>query len=326
MSFTNDQLQQCSDWLHTLVPEKDISTVIVGLEDTNGHGVHVAHFLRKQGFELKYIPAILTQRERKHSVHHDKSDYLDAMRVGKVIITKVSETLPASDILAQQPSYIRELDLLLQERTELVREQTALKNQLHVLFHQHYGNSYKKEFKNIFSADSLAWYKQDLSNTTSSVGASIKRRIERLLLTQTQIRDITRQIQISPKTILEVQTLTEHIVGCGTLTACKIVSEIGIISRFHSKASLAKYSGIAPVKHQSSNSNRYYINSGGNRKLNQAIHTIALSQIGIAGYQPAKEYYQKKLKEGKSKLWALRCLKRHISNKVFIVLKNTPIH
>lgn len=323
LAFSNDELAQCSRWLKTLTSENNLTNLVVGLEDTYGHGIHVAQFLKKQGFELKYIPAILTDRERRHSVHHDKSDYLDAKRVGKVIITKVDETLPASSILTQ-PEYIRELDLLLQERSELVREQTALKNQLHVLLHQHYGNSYKKGFKNIFSESSLSWYKNDLSHVTSSVSSSIKRRIDRLILTSAQIADITRQINATDKTIPEVKALTQNLIGCGTLTACKIVSEIGTIKRFRNKASLAKYTGIAPVRKQSSNNNKYYINSGGNRKLNQAIHTIALSQIGRSGYPQAKEYYQKKLKEGKSKLWALRCLKRHIVNKVFVILKNTP--
>lgn len=331
MSFSNDELDKCSNWLNTLTDNKDTDNIskennlIVGLEDTNGHGIHLAQFLRKEGFELKYIPAILTERERRHSVHHDKSDYLDAKRVGKVIITKIDETLPASSILAQQPEYIRELDLLLQERTELVREQTALKNQLHVLLHQQYGNNYKQEFKNIFSETSLSWYRNDLDNVTSAVSASIKRRISRLILTTTQITDITKQINTTDQSIPEVKVLTEGLIGCGKLTACKIITEIGIINRFKSKSSLAKYAGIAPVRKQSSNSNKYYINSGGNRKLNQAIHTIALSQIGGSGYLKAKEYYQKKLKEGKTKLWALRCLKRHICNRVFIILKNNGV-
>jgi hypothetical protein len=56
--------------------------------------------------------------------------------------------------------------------------------------------------------------------------------------------------------------------------------------------------------------------------LNQAIHTVALSQIGAGGYEDAKKYFQKKVNEGKSKLWAIRCLKRQISNRIFLLLKN----
>lgn len=320
LSFTNEELAKCRDWLKALSLADNL---IVGLEDVKGVGIHLCAYLQKEGFSCQYVPAILTQRERRHSVHHDKSDYLDAKRVGKVILTKSEETLPVSAIVAQEPGYIRELDLLLQERQELVREQTALKNQLHVLLHQYYGNTYRQTFKQIFSEKALQWYQQDMDKgENKALGASISRRIKRLILTASQITDITKTINVTDKTIPEVSALKEKLIGCGTLTAAKIIVEIGTIMRFRSKATLAKYAGIAPVKNQSSNTNRLYTNTGGNRKLNQAIHTIALSQIGGSGHEDAKQYYQKKLKEGKSKLWAIRCLKRHICNKVFVLLKN----
>ena len=39
-----------------------------------------------------------------------------------------------------------------------------------------------------------------------------------------------------------------------------------------------------------------YTDKAGNRKLNKAIHTIALSQIGNQGNLKSKEYYQRKKK------------------------------
>jgi hypothetical protein len=48
-------------------------------------GTRLSQFLLQEGFTCRYVPAILTERERKHSVQHDKSDYLDAKRVGKVL-------------------------------------------------------------------------------------------------------------------------------------------------------------------------------------------------------------------------------------------------
>lgn len=315
---------KCGSWLKGLVVKNNIKldNLVVGLEDTNGAGIHLHEYLVNEGFETRYVPAILTQRERNHSVHHDKTDYLDAKRVGKVILTKSEETLPTSSILAQEKNFIRELDLILQERAELVREQTALKNQLHALLHQYYGNCYKQEFTNIFSSKALGWYKADVGRNPKSVGESILRRVVRLELISSQITDVDKQLGKLSKTIPEVKILSEKLVGCGALTACKIIAEIGTIKRFSNKEKLAKYAGIAPTTHQSSSRGKVYTNSGGNRKLNQAIHTIALSQIGRAGLTNAMVYYQKKLKEGKSKLWALRCLKRHISNRVFVILKD----
>ena len=119
LSFTNDEFSHCRNWLKELGLQENI---VIGLEDVKGVGIRLSEFLNKEEFICKYVPAILTERERKHSVQYDKSDYLDAKRVGKVILTKSEETLPVSKIVPQNASYIRELDLILQERQDLVRE------------------------------------------------------------------------------------------------------------------------------------------------------------------------------------------------------------
>ena len=104
-------------------------------------------------------------------------------------------------------------------------------------------------------------------------------------------------------------------------TAASIVAEIVTIHRFRSKHHFAAYAGVTPIPHSSGKRNRLHTNPFGNRKVNRAIHTIALSQIALKNEQ-ATLYYQKKLKEGKTKLWALRCLKHQIAKRVFQVLKS----
>jgi transposase len=324
-SFSNDELATCFSWLESLGNKKQ---VIVALEDVYGAGVHLADGLQKQGFAVHYVPAVLTDRSRKHSVQKDKSDYLDAKRVGKVILAGSEETLPAAVIVSQERKVSRMLDLLVQERGELVREQTGLKNQLHSLLHQYYGNSYRQKFANIFTHQAIRWYIRQLEcdqviddTAKTYVRGSILRRIKRLGLIGEQITDINKSLNKQSKTTVHVQVLVENLRGCGRLTACKIIAEIGTIKRFSTKAKFAKYAGIAPIQKGSAGKNRYYTNPYGNRKLNRAIHTIALTQIANHGLVKGKEYYKKKLNEGKSKLWALRCLKRHICNKIFDILQ-----
>jgi len=52
-----------------------------------------------------------------------------------------------------------------------------------------------------------------------------------------------------------------------------------------------------------------------------AIHRIALSQISKSGNERAKEYFQRKLSEGKTKVQALCCLKRRLIDIIFMMLK-----
>jgi len=319
LTFSNDELDKCVGWLSRLGSTENL---LIGLEDVNGHGFHVAKRLEEKGFSLIYVPPVLTDRERAHSVHKDKSDVLDAKRVGKVILHKKEETLPATWSIPQEKEHIRAIDLLLQERRDLVREQTRLKNQLHVLFHQHYGNGYRKGFASTFSLKALSWYTASLKKETSYLARSILRRIERLELIYNQIKEIDQTLYEESRHVPAISKLSRNLRGCGHLTACKVVAEIVTIFRFLDRDKLAKYTGIAPITKGTGRTIRVHTNPYGNRKLNQAIHTIALSQIGNRSLPEARAYYEKKLSEGKSKLWALRCLKRQIINRVYDILTN----
>jgi len=197
LQFSNDEIQNCIVWLNSLGKQENI---IVGLEDVNGLGIHLTRELQTAGFLLRYSPAVYTERERKHSTQQDKNDYLDAKRVGKVILTKSEETLPALHIVLQEE--IRTLDLLLQEREELVRAQTALKNQLHALLHQYYGNGYKQSFKEIFTQKAIAWYRADLRKEETRtmpdnrrfVSGSILRRFARLAVIVHSVKSTEHRI------------------------------------------------------------------------------------------------------------------------------------
>ena len=58
----------------------------------------------------------------------------------------------------------------------------------------------------------------------------------------------------------------------------------------------------------------------GNRRLNHAIHMVAVTQIGHR-HSEGRAFYDKKLAEGKTHREALRSLKRQISDAVFARLR-----
>jgi len=322
LQFTNDSLPQALSWLQTLGQREH---VIVAVEDANSYGWHLAAALAKERFVVRSVPAVLTERDRQHSTSRDKSDYEDARRVAKVILTKYEETLPVMASIAnpEELAIAEELNLLLNERRDVIKQQTILKNQLHALLHRYYGDHYADAFSKPFHQTALAFYEDDLAKNTDNalVAQSILRRIERLKLFTAQSSEMLGQIAGVGQTSPAVSALSEQIHGCGTLTACAIMAEIVIIRRFANEDRLAKYAGIAPTMKSSGSHNRLHTNPFGNRLLNRALHTIALSQIAIKGDPRGKEYYQKKLTEGKTKLWALRCLKRQICNLVFRALQ-----
>jgi transposase len=109
-------------------------------------------------------------------------------------------------------------------------------------------------------------------------------------------------------------TLTE-IFGVGPILAAKIIGTLGNVARFPTKAHFASYCGTAPVEASSGEVVRHRLSLAGNRKLNNALHMVAICQARSDARGEA--YYRKKIAEGKSRNEALRCLKRRISNAVF---------
>ena len=116
--------------------------------------------------------------------------------------------------------------------------------------------------------------------------------------------------------------------GIDSLTAAKLIVEIGDIDRFPNASSLARYSGVAPVTYSSGMTALQFANMRGNRQLNEILYRLALSSIMPIGPKKAwinpisYEYYQKKLSEGKTKKQALKSVQRRLVNMIFAIMKH----
>ena len=92
------------------------------------------------------------------------------------------------------------------------------------------------------------------------------------------------------------------------------------IERIQNLDSFILYSGIAPVEKGSGNTTLYKQNHGGNRRLNQAFYMVALNNL--QSDPKGKAYYQKKLREGKTKKHAMRCLMQRVATIIYGMLKS----
>lgn len=89
--------------------------------------------------------------------------------------------------------------------------------------------------------------------------------------------------------------------------------------RFMSEASFASLCGVFPVPAWSGKTQRHRLNRGGYRAANSALHIIAIGRLRTD--TRTKEYVERRLTEGHSKLEALRCLKRYLAREVYHVLR-----
>jgi transposase len=112
-------------------------------------------------------------------------------------------------------------------------------------------------------------------------------------------------------------TLTE-IPGIGPVTAAKIIGHSGLIGRFPDRGHYASYAGTAPIEASSGAIERHRLSRRGNRQLNSALHGVAITQMRHPG--PGRDFYDRKIAEGKTRGEARRALKRHLSDKIFATL------
>jgi transposase len=95
--------------------------------------------------------------------------------------------------------------------------------------------------------------------------------------------------------------------GVGPIPAGKLLA--GDPARFKSEAAFARCNGTAPQPASSGKSIRHRL-SRGDRQVNNAIHTIALSRS--IHHAEMRAYLERRISEGNTRREAMRALKRHL--------------
>ncbi|WP_079506430.1 IS110 family transposase [Mesobacillus jeotgali] len=123
----------------------------------------------------------------------------------------------------------------------------------------------------------------------------------------------------------------ESMPGIELVTASALIAEIGDVRRFPNANKLARFAGIAPVFFGSGGKGKEHKSKQGNRALHAIFYTLAVQQVQVAkGSKLPRNpvfhaYYQRKLKEGKTKGQALVCIMRRLVNIVYGMMKHkTP--
>jgi len=110
-------------------------------------------------------------------------------------------------------------------------------------------------------------------------------------------------------------TSVTELYGVGPVVAAFLIGHSGDMRRFANRDHYASYNATAPIEASSGPKVRHRLNPQGNRRLNHAIHMIAIVQI--RHQSEGRIYFDRKVAEGKTTKEALRALKRQISNAVY---------
>jgi transposase len=110
-----------------------------------------------------------------------------------------------------------------------------------------------------------------------------------------------------------------HQLGVGPIIAATMLSTWSHPGRIRSEAAFAMLAGTAPIPASSGQTIRYRLNRSGDRHLNQALHTIALTRLRFD--QATRAYATRRRTEGKTDPEIRRCLKRYIAQRLYRLLE-----
>jgi transposase len=286
----------------------------IGIECSATYGAGIAARLRDAGEDVREVPTMLSTREARRKPGSGKSDPSDALAIARVVARE--EHLP----VAARSKALEDLKLLADHRDQLVRARTQAQNRIH----KHLivmSPGYEAKVVNVSAKKHLDGLQARLSNDSSTRAGLVRRHIADVKRLSDDIYRATKDIEVK---LEELGTSLISLTGVGPATAARILGDVGDARRIRSKAAFAQMTGTAPLPASSGNTTRHRLNRGGNRKLNHALHLIAINRCRLD--PETKAYVTRRLAEGKTKREVLRCLKRHLASVIFRqLLADTPI-
>jgi transposase len=285
--------------------------VTFALEDCRGVSGALERYLLGRGERVLRVPPKLMAGARRGGRRRGKSDAIDALAVARVALREPD--LPVAQLAGPE----REIGLVLAHREDLVGERSRIQQRLR----QHLHDLVPGFRVPAGALDRPVWLgrcaarlEQVTAGTQARIAGELVRRCAELTA---RVRELDRELE---GLVRAHAAELLAIVGCGVLTAAKLVTEVAGVSRFATPAKLAMHAGVAPIPASSGTRQRHRLNRHGNRQLNCALHRIAVTQGRL--YDPARGFLARKEAEGKSRREALRCLKRHLANLIFRHLRS----
>ena len=289
---------------------------VFAIEGSGGFGRSLAIHLAHHRQTVVEVPSGLTARERRRLRTPGKSDPGDALAIARVALREDHLPQPAST------GWSRSLRELVDYREQLVGERTRCANRLHADLIE-LSPGYQVGVKNLVSKRYLARTELLLADNSLTRAGLARRRLQALRRLDVDIAEL--KLEITQMVEASGTNLTA-ITGISTLVAARILGEVGDVRRFPSRNHFASATGTAPVPSSSGSVRRHRLNRGGNRRLNRALHTVALVQAQID--PRGRAYMQRRRAEGKSWREAIRCLKRQLSNVIYrelLAQEGTPL-
>jgi transposase len=284
--------------------------VLWGLEGAGGYGRRFADFLVANNATVFEVPGNVTKRHRKNATRPGKTDTIDAKAIAEALIRE-QDRLPRY----RQSEELLVLRLRYDQRDRLVRQRTVEVNRLKA------------------AASMIDLKLEDDCTKSSALGAvraaaiarqgqrhSVDAYVDEILIALEAIERINVHVAHIERALIPfVEALAPELLevrGVGAVTAAGLLGHAGDVRNLRNADAFAAKCGTAPVPCSSGKTSAVRVNTGGNRKLNRLLYTIATTQVRTEKHA-GKIYYERKRSEGHNSRAALRALKRQLTKVVY---------
>jgi len=276
------------------------------VEGSLGVGRPLAQRLLEAGERVVDVPAKLAARARLLDTGHGrKTDAHDAHSAAVAAVR-------AKDLRVLAPdAQLEALRMLVDHRDQLSNQRVATVNRLQRLLAELTPGQAKKDITALQAKAILA------SVRPRDIAGKARRRIA--------VDELAAWVAINKKVkelTLEIKAIVKErgsnlmdLNGVGPVVAARVLADVGDVARFADRNRFASWTGTAPLDASSGEQTRHRLSRAGNRRMNRMLHIVATTQLRYDS--EGRTYYRRKLAAGKTRMEAMRCLKRRLSDAVY---------
>lgn len=270
-------------------------TILFCFEHTGLYSLQLALFLEENGLFYSMIPPL----EIKNSLGltRGKNDMVDSMRIADFSL-RYEDKLHISRLPTQK---IRNLHSLLTLRDKLAKNMRGYI----ITYNESLRVMQPDDFPELFCGyrNTIAKLKEEIGNVERSLKAILK----------------------SDTRLWTTYKLVTGIKGIGLIVASYMIVYTHNFTRFDTWRKFACFSGIAPFDHESGTSvkGKTKVSPIANKRLKTMLHLSAICAIHTD--TELKEYYHRRLAEGKPKMSVINIIRNKLVSRAFAVVKRgTP--
>jgi len=263
-------------------------------EDTGIYSLPLAYYLNAN--KIPYWHVFSLEIKRSKGITRGKTDKIDSNDIADYAYSKkhkfCQSTLPST--------LIQQLRLLFTEREKLLKSLLAFKK--------------TSEHKDFVS--------KDVFNSVAVINRKVIKQLDNALK---QIEEKMLVVITSSDKLNQQYKLITSIPGIGMQTAIYLIITTRGFGRFDNWRQLACYAGVAPFPYQSGTSilGRNKVHHFADKKFKSLLNMCAL--VAVRHDKELKTYYERKVKEGKSKMLVINNVRCKILARVFAVInRKTP--